>query len=134
MKLPFTGQCMCGTISYTCECEPMFSLLCQCTQCQKITGSGHSAQFAVDANKTEIEGLVKKYKLISDAGNSVESAFCPNCGNPIYKTTSMMPDTFVFHAATLDDQRFFKPKFVVNSGSGQLWDHIDPGIERKEQG
>ena len=131
MDNPITGQCMCGSIKYTSEAEPLFSLLCQCTQCQKITGSGHSAQFAIDANKTKITGDVNKYKLTSDSGNAVESAFCPNCGNPIYKTTSMMTDTFVFHASTLDDPSEFKPGMVVFSSSGQPWDHIDRTLERK---
>lgn len=131
LKTPFAGQCMCGSVQYTCESEPKFSLLCQCTQCQKITGAGHAAQFAVDANKTAITGSVETFDLVSDAGNAVASAFCPICGNPIYKTTSMMPDTFVFHAGTLNEPSAFRPQFVVYSCASQPWDQISPEIDRK---
>lgn len=132
MKPPFSGQCMCGTIKYHCQSEPKFSLLCQCRQCQKITGTGHAAQFAIDAIDTKIIGTVKTFLMTSDSGNDVMSAFCGNCGNPIYKTTSMMPDTYVFHAATLNDPNIFKPDFSVYSKSAQPWDFIDPNIERRD--
>jgi len=131
MKNTIAGQCMCGSVQYSSEAEPRFAILCQCLQCQKITGTGHSAQFAVDANSTTVKGAVGQYELTSDAGNAVTSAFCPVCGNPIFKTTSMMPDTLVFHASTLNDPSMFKPGAVVFSGSAQEWDYIDPAIERK---
>lgn len=131
MKPPITGRCMCGTISYQCTANPKFTLLCHCTQCQKITGTGHSAQFAMDAETTEVTGDVCTFELTSNAGNLVTSAFCGNCGNPIYKTTSMMPDTFVFHVGTLDEPGAFAAQFANHSKSAHPWDHIDPTIERK---
>lgn len=131
MSEQYTGQCVCGSIKYTCNTEPMFSLMCQCRQCQRITGTGHSVQFAVDANETTIEGKVSTYDLTSDAGNDVKSAFCGQCGNPIYKTTSMNPGMLVFHAATLDNPSLVSPQMVVHSSSAQPWDCIDPSIERK---
>ena len=131
MKEIFSGQCLCGSVSYVSSAVPKFSLMCQCRQCQKITGAGHSAQFAVDATRTKIIGEVQSYTMKADSGNDVTSVFCGNCGNPIYKMTSMMPDTFVFHAATLDDPSSFKPQMVVYSDSAQPWDCIDPAIERK---
>jgi len=126
MSYQFNGQCACGSITYTCDAEPKFTLICQCRQCQRITGTGHSAQFAVDTSNIRITGEVSTYELTSDAGNAVKSAFCGQCGNPIYKTTSMNPDMLVFHAATLDDPSAFKPQMVVFSSSSQPWDHIDP--------
>ncbi len=131
MNTLITGQCLCGSITYRCEAEPGFSLLCQCTQCQKITGAGHSAQFSMSADTTVILGTVKTYTLTSDAGNSVVSAFCPTCGNPIYKTTSVMPDAYFFHAATLDDPSLFKPEIAVYANSAQHWDFIDPDVKRQ---
>lgn len=47
-----------------------------------------------------------------------------------YKTTSMMPGTLVFHAATLKDPSVFTPQMVVFSDSAQPWDHVDPTIGR----
>ncbi len=131
MSEKMSGQCSCGAVSYVCTAEAKFSLMCQCRQCQRITGTGHSAQFAVEANKTSINGGVQSYALKADSGNDVSSAFCGTCGNPIYKTTSMMPEMLFFHAATLNDPNIFEPQMVVCSESAQPWDHINPSIERK---
>ena len=127
-----SGGCACGSVNYECNDTPKFSLICQCRQCQRITGTGHSAQFAVDVSKTVISGDLKFHNLTSDAGNIVESAFCGICGNPIYKTTSMAPDLIAFHVATLDNPENFQPQMVVNSVSGQVWDHVDPTLPRSE--
>jgi len=105
--------------------------MCQCRQCQRVTGTGHAAQFAVQAAKTTINGTVQTHALKSDRGNDVVSAFCGNCGNPMYKTTSMMAEMIYFHAATLDSPGDFRPQMVVHSESAQPWDHIDPAIERQ---
>jgi len=124
MQSKLSGQCSCGEISYTFSEEPKFSLMCQCRQCQRITGTGHAVQFAVETDKTSIVGNVQTYKLKADSGNDVLSAFCGSCGNPIYKTTSGMPEMIVFHAATLDDPSLLQPQMVVNSDSAQPWDYI----------
>lgn len=105
--------------------------MCQCRQCQRIGGAGHSAQFVVQAQDTEIQGNPKTFSLTSDAGNAVSSAFCGDCGNPIYKTTAMMPDLLFFHAATLDEPDAFKPEMLVHSDSARPWDHVDPAIARR---
>jgi len=132
MDMKFTGGCICGAISYECSDAPKFSMICQCRQCQRITGAGHAAQFAVDISKSKIKGDVKFFDLTSEAGNLVKSAFCGTCGNPIYKKTSMAPDLIMFHAATLDEPSSYQPEMVVYSKYGQAWDKIDPEIPRKK--
>lgn len=132
MKARITGRCACGSITYECSEAPKFSIMCQCRQCQRTTGAGHTAQFAVNVSKSTINGNVKFFDLTSDTGNTVKSAFCETCGNPIYKTTSMAPDLIMFHAATLDDPSTYQPQMVVYSNFAQAWDQIDPDIPRKE--
>ncbi len=132
MKPILSGRCICGDVTYQCESEPKFSIVCQCRQCQRITGTGHSPQFVVESGKTTVSGNVQTYAMTSDQGNDVISAFCGKCGNPIYKTTSMMPDVMAFHAATLDDPSLFKPEVLVHSNSAQPWDYIDPELKRAE--
>ena len=130
MNETLTGRCSCGEISYSCVGPVMFSMICQCRQCQRITGTGHAAQFGIKAEYTTIIGNVKSYSLEADSGNEVVSAFCGTCGNPVYKTTTRMPDVYVFHAGTLDNPELFDPKMVVFSDSAQPWDFVNPDIER----
>ena len=126
-----TGRCACGAITYRTAVEPSFTLICQCRQCQRISGSGHAAQFAVPAVETSIEGSVKFYDQMAESGNTVSSGFCENCGSPMYKKTTKLPEMLFFHAATMDDPAMFKPQVVVYGDAKQPWDHVDPDIPRK---
>ena len=130
-KYQFSGRCACGSIHYQCTSLPEFSLICQCRQCQRITGTGHAAQFAMCSESITIQGDVQTFNYTSDEGNTVTSAFCGHCGNPVYKTTTMMPEFFVFHAGTLDNPDQYQPEMVVFSKSGQQWDHVDPALPRQ---
>ncbi len=126
-----SGGCACGAIRYEVRKEPEFSIICQCRQCQRISGSGYAAQFAVSTEATTLQGDVKFHMLTADDGNTVSSGFCPNCGSPILKKTSGYPQYLFFHAATLDDPSVYKPQMVVYSESKQPWDHVDPSLPRR---
>jgi len=131
MSDEISGRCACGSIKYTTISEPEFTLICQCRQCQRISGSGHAAQFAVPVDVTSIEGEIKFYDQIADSGDTVSSGFCPTCGSPILKKTTKMPEVYFFHAGTMDDPSKFRPQVVVYEESKQPWDHVDPKIPRK---
>lgn len=122
------GGCACSACRYESKAEPVFSLICQCRQCQKITGTGHAAQFALPVDAVSITGKVKFFGLTSDDGNAVSSGFCPACGSPLFKKTTAMPQFLFFHAATLDEPGIFNPQFVVWSVSKQPWDHVNPAL------
>lgn len=125
-----SGQCACGNIRYTTTASPKFTLICHCRQCQRISGSGHTAQFAVPIDETEIAGEVRFWEQIADSGNTVSSGFCETCGCPVLKKTTKLPDMYFFHAATLDDPSMFVPQIVVYEDSKPPWDHVDPSIAR----
>ena len=131
MSERISGRCACGAIKYTTAADPKFTLICQCRQCQRISGSGHAAQFAVSVEETSIDGEVKFYDQVAESGNTVSSGFCSNCGSPVLKKTTKVPELFFFHAATMDSPSTFKPQVVVYEESKQPWDHVDPAIPRK---
>jgi hypothetical protein len=128
MSTELTGGCACGQVRYETTGTPAFSLLCQCRQCQRITGSGHSAQFAASADATTIQGEIRYYRFTADSGNAVDTGFCPVCGNPILKKTSGFPQFLFFHASSLDVPEAFHPQMVVWSSCKQPWDHTDPAL------
>jgi len=131
MDKVITGGCACGEVYYEINSKPDFSIICQCRDCQRNTGSGHSAAFAVKKELTKLKGNIKYYERKSDDGNIVRSGFCTNCGNPILNMPEMLPEFYMFHAATLDDPSMFKPEMVVYSESKQPWDFVNPTISKK---
>lgn len=122
------GGCACGKVRYEITAPPSFSLLCKCRQCQRISGSGHAAQFAALAASTQIHGQLKYYEYTADSGSTVSCGFCPTCGNPVLKKTAGYPQFVFIHAATLDDPGTYRPEMVVHSKSGPSWDHVDPSL------
>ena len=122
------GGCACGRIRYEVGAAPAFSLLCKCRQCQRISGSGHSAQFAALAASTRIHGELRYHDYTADSGNLVSSGFCPTCGNPVLKKPADYPQFVFIHAATLDEPQAYRPQMVVFSQNGQSWDHVDPAL------
>ncbi|WAK02469.1 GFA family protein [Methylobacter sp. YRD-M1] len=127
------GQCLCGSVQYEIKGEPQLSFLCQCRQCQRITGAGHSAEFVVPDEIVSLSGELKSYEMKSDNGNIISSEFCPNCGNPVLKKSSGYPGLLFFHAATLENPESFKPQRVFWASSSQPWDFVDPSLEVKQK-
>ncbi|WP_444924900.1 GFA family protein [Microbulbifer sp. DLAB2-AF] len=41
-----SGECLYRFISYNCSEEPIVAGLCQCTDCQKVSGAGNIADIA----------------------------------------------------------------------------------------
>ena len=103
MKTSLKGGCACGAVRYEIRDAPTFSLICQCRQCQRITGAGHAAQFAALSESLSVRGEIRYYELHADSGNTVSSGFCPVCGCPILKKSTGFPQNVFIHAATLDD-------------------------------
>ncbi len=130
---PIKGVCHCGAINYELTSDPQLSFICQCRQCQRITGTGHSAEFVMPSKNTSISGELKFYEMVSNNGNAVSSGFCPTCGNPVLKKSSGYPGLLFFHAATLDNPSLFKPQKVFWHASHQPWDYVDPGLEVKDK-
>ena len=126
-----TGGCACGAVRYQAKAPPKFTVICQCRQCQRVSGSGHAAQFATATDTTTIDGDLSYYDMPADSGNTTTSGFCGRCGSPVLKKTSGYPQFLFFHAATLDDPSVYKPEMVVYAAFKQPWDHVDPDLPRR---
>ena len=130
MKAGENGGCMCGAVRYQLSGDADFAIICQCRQCQHISGAGHAASFRVRIKDVTLDGDIMFYETKADDGNRVKSGFCPTCGNPILKKTSALPEHVYLHAATLDNPALFKPELLVYETSAQPWDYVDPSIKR----
>ena len=57
---------------------------------------------------------------MSDAGNNLELGNCTNCGSPIYKSTSKLPDVFFIPVGLLSDQTVFTSPHLAYSDNCQF--------------
>lgn len=133
MNAAFTGGCACGGIHYEIAGEPMAMLDCQCRDCQRKSGTGHSSFLVFPRADVKLSGAATQWDTIADSGNVKTRAFCPTCGSPVYVTFPANPGIFAVHAASLDDPARFKPQFVTYAIRGHAWDRVDPALRKFER-
>ena len=74
----FTGSCLCGSVKYKSNSDPLVIQNCHCDQCRKATGSVYLTNLFIKEENFEITGEVNNYTHLSDAGNNMTKYFCPN--------------------------------------------------------
>lgn len=130
MSKSFQGRCLCGAVHYECSADPMMFGHCQCVDCRKTSGTGHSSHIAAPRSAVTISGDVTVYEKAADSGHVVSRAFCPRCGSPVYSLNDAMPDLIFIRASSLDDLEVFRPQMVVYASRGASWDTFDADLPR----
>src|SRR5262245_16980097 len=81
------GSCHCGRITYEARVDPASAHICNCTDCQMLTGSGFRVSVhAPAASFRLLTGRPKVYIKTADSGARRRHAFCPDCGTPVCST------------------------------------------------
>lgn len=109
------GGCHCGYITYEAEVDPNAVRICNCTDCQTLSGTAYRTN--VPARKETFKlltGQPKIYVKTAESGNKRAQAFCPECGTPIYATSVSEPQVFGIRVGTARQRAELPPK-------GQIW-------------
>lgn len=79
-----TGSCHCGQITYEAEVDPERVSVCNCTDCQVLTGAAFRVSVPAPAASFRLlTGQPKVYVKTADSGARRRHSFCQNCGAPI---------------------------------------------------
>ena len=101
----FTGSCLCGSVHYKSNSDPLVIQNCHCDQCRKATGSVYLTNLFIKEENFEIVGEVNNYTHLSDAGNNMTKYFCPKCGSQVFGKNSGRPGTVSYTHLTLPTKR-----------------------------
>src|SRR5579863_3355565 len=83
------GLCHCGYVSFEAEADPETTTICNCTDCQTMSGAPLRAVIMTELGTfTLLTGSPTEYRKTSDSGNVRVLAFCPRCGTAIYSTST----------------------------------------------
>ncbi|MCJ1425150.1 hypothetical protein MMC29_003038, partial [Sticta canariensis] len=86
------GGCLCGICTTLLSGEPKFKALCYCKDCRRISGSPYSTNLVVAHEDYQlISGTPKQYSKPTDAGNTITSNFCGDCGITLWRETTGAP-------------------------------------------
>lgn len=129
------GRCLCGSISYVGDADPILTGVCHCRDCQRQTGTAASVVVAVPAGSLQIRGdtLTSVATVGEEHGTNTNRHFCGACGSPIVSRVDAMPDIEFIKAGTLDDASWLAPTIEFYCRSAQPWETPVPGAQRMER-
>ncbi|MGI9626194.1 MAG: GFA family protein, partial [Longimicrobiales bacterium] len=110
------GACHCGEIRYEAEVDPEKVALCNCTDCQTLSGSAFRVNVFVDeSNLRFLSGDPVEYVKTGESGNQRAQAFCGVCGTGLYATSAGEgPRVYGLRVGTSSQRDQLVPK-------GQAW-------------
>src|SRR5262245_31074072 len=77
------GRCHCGYVTFEAEADPETTTICNCTDCQTMSGAPLRAIVATRPGTfVLLSGKLTEYRKTADSGNVRLEAFCPHCGGP----------------------------------------------------
>jgi hypothetical protein len=86
------GQCLCGKIAYEAHVDPAKASICNCTDCQTLSGSPFRASVPAKAEDfTLLRGQPKIYIKTAESGTKRAQGFCGECGSPVYSSAAENP-------------------------------------------
>jgi hypothetical protein len=117
------GKCHCGFIAFEAEADPAKTTLCNCTDCQALTGSAFRVTVATEAGTFRLlAGEPTVYVKTADSGAQRRHAFCPRCGAAIYATSpGDDPKPYGVRVGTLSQRDQFAPTRQIWARSQQPW-------------
>lgn len=126
----YVGGCACGSVRYDVSGEPVLMGDCQCRQCQRDSGTGHSSYLTFVGAAVKVDGVVSRWEVTGDGGTVKSRAFCRTCGTLVYMAFPTKPDYFIIRPGTLDDPSVYKPQMVFWASAGHAWDMLDPAVPK----
>ena len=82
------GRCHCGYVTFEAEADPETVTVCNCTDCQTMSGAPLRAVIITRPGTfVLLSGKPTEYRKTADSGNFRLQGFCPHCGTALYATS-----------------------------------------------
>ena len=124
-RIDLAAHCACGALRATVRGPAYVMLLCSCEDCQKSTGTGHSAVFCANIEDFSLSGDLTAFARNADSGAVMTRYFCPTCGTPVYGVSSRAPRLAMLPIGLFGArQDWFHPNQLIFARSHAEWDTI----------
>ncbi|AVX04107.1 hypothetical protein MXMO3_01577 [Maritalea myrionectae] len=122
-------ECACGQAKLTLFGAPKTTMLCACRDCQKASGTDHTALALWADEQLEFEGDTTSYATEADSGATVHRHRCARCGTPVFGTSSRLKGHRLIPLGLLGDAaNDLPPKSMIFSRTKFEWDHTSDGL------
>ena len=116
-----TARCACGQVTVRCTGEPVSVSLCNCTECQRRTGSAFGVAAFFRAEDVEARGETGCFSRVADSGFAVHHHFCTGCGTTIWWLPERKADMIAVALGCFADPGFPAPSKSVHEETKVPW-------------
>jgi hypothetical protein len=124
----YTGGCLCGSLRYEAEGEPLFAGHCYCSDCRKASGSGFVPYMGFASRAVRFSGQRLTFTSKAANGGDAVRNSCPVCGSLVFGGRVGQDDSYTIYAGTLDDPSYFHPHTAIFTRNRPGWAVIPPGL------
>lgn len=125
-----TASCACGAVSLRFAGKVLSMFMCSCEDCQKATGTGHSAILLARPDDVAISGPTRSFARPANSGAVLTRSFCPDCGTPLVAHSSRAPELLMLPVGLFGEAAadWYVPNQLIFARSHRDWDLVDPGL------
>lgn len=105
------GGCLCGSVRYTSDTDPLMVVNCYCENCRKNSGSTHSFNLGMPAGSVTVTGdtIATYVDETGASGKPFNRHFCSRCGTHFRSEGPAYEGVEFIKAGTLDNPEAFEP-------------------------
>jgi len=117
------GRCHCGHVSFEAEADPEGTTICNCTDCQTMSGAPlRAVAYTRPGTFVLLSGEPKEYAKTAESGAIRLQGFCPHCGTAIYGTSvGDEPKVYSIRLGVLRQRYELVPRRQIFVRSQQAW-------------
>lgn len=117
------GACYCGYLTFDAEIDPKNVEICNCTDCQRLSGTAFRVVVPTDQSSFRLlSGEPAFFIKTAESGNQRKLAFCPKCGTNIYSAPGDAKSTFFgLRVGTLRQAKELTPTHQLWRRSALPW-------------
>lgn len=124
-----TATCQCGQLSITVEGEPAMVTACNCTRCQRRSGSAFSLSSRWNCEQvTNRLGESLTYTRKGASGGDVHCVFCPSCGSTVSTRLELFPGLIGIPVGCFADPSFPVPQVAAWCDTKLGWVRFPDGL------
>jgi hypothetical protein len=129
-----SATCACGAVTVAIKGTVYSMFMCSCEDCQKASGTGHSAAFVVDPSSLTVTGKTRSFARPAASGATLTHTFCPTCGTPLHGSSSRNPRGAMIPVGLFGKAaaEWYLPNQLIFSRSHREWDVIAAELPRHD--
>jgi len=126
-RVLYTGNCLCGGVSFRVEQKLEPIQVCHCSQCRKAQGTPFATNMPISASAFR---LISGHELLRafESSPGKKRVFCSTCGSPIFSESRNFPGVVRIRAGLINEPLPVKPIAHFYTASKCNWWPIDDGL------